>query len=61
MFSRALVSESRATDERGNPELEGDLLGKGDTGILFSVVLEICLGVLLLREELFVTGFILQL
>ena len=29
--------------ERGDPELEGYLLEKGDTEVLFSVVLEICL------------------
>ena len=35
------VSESRATDERGDPELEGYLLGRGETEVLFSSVLEI--------------------
>ena len=50
MFSRARVSESRATDERGDPELEGYLLEKGDTGVVFSVVLEICLGVVAPRR-----------
>ena len=45
MFSSAHVSESRATDEPGDPEDEGYLLEKGDTDVLFSVVLEVCLGV----------------
>ena len=44
MLSRARVSESRATDERGDPELVGYLLGKGDADVLFSVGLEMCLG-----------------
>ena len=42
MFSRARISESRATDERGDPEFEGYLPGPGDTEILFCSVLEIC-------------------
>ena len=50
VFSRARVSESRGTDERGDPEREGYLLGKGDTDALFSVVLEICLGVVAPRR-----------
>ena len=33
---------SRASDERGNPELEGSLLGRGDTEILFLSGLEVC-------------------
>ena len=41
VFSRARVSESRATDERDDPELEGYLLGKGHTELLFSSVLDI--------------------
>ena len=40
MFSRVRVLEYRATDNRGNPELEGNLLGRrGDTDVLFSSVL----------------------
>ena len=39
--ARARVSESRATDECGDPELEGYLLGQGDTEVLFSSVLDI--------------------
>ena len=50
MFSRARVSGSRATDEPGDPELEGYLLEKGDADVLFSVVLEICLGVVAPRR-----------
>ena len=42
MFSPARVSESRATEERGDPELEGYLLGRGDTEVLFDSVLDIC-------------------
>ena len=41
------VSESRATDERGDPELKGRLLGRGDTEVQFSSVLEICSAVVL--------------
>ena len=41
VFSRVRVSESHANDERGDPELEGYLLGSGDTELLFSSVLEI--------------------
>ena len=40
VFSRARVSESHAADERGDPELEGYLLRRGHTELLFSVVLE---------------------
>ena len=50
MLSRVRVSESRATDERGDHELEGSLLGKGDTDVLFFVALEICLGVVVPRS-----------
>ena len=42
VFSRARVSESRATDELGEPELEGSLPGRGDLEVLLSSVLEIC-------------------
>ena len=47
VFSRARVSESRAADERGDPELEGYLLGRGDKEVLCSSVLEICFAVVL--------------
>ena len=50
MFSSARVSKCRATDERADPELEGFLLVKGDTAVLFSVLLEICLGVVAPRR-----------
>ena len=59
VFSRARVSESRAADERGDRELEGYLLEKGDTGVIFLWSWK-WFSVLLLREELLVTGFILQ-
>ena len=41
------VSDSRATDERGVPELEGYLLGRGDTEVPFASVQEICFEVVL--------------
>ena len=41
VFSRPRVSESHATDERGDAELEGSLFGRGDTEFLFCSVLEI--------------------
>ena len=47
MFSHARVRESRATDDRGDVEHEGYLLGRGDTEVLFSSVLEICSAVVL--------------
>ena len=47
VFSRARVPESRATDERGDPELEGYLLGREDTEFLFSSVLDICFALVL--------------
>ena len=40
MFSRARISESRATDKLGDPELERSLPGRGDTEVLFSSLLE---------------------
>ena len=40
VFSRARVSESRATHKHGDPELEGYSLGRGDTDVLFFSVLE---------------------
>ena len=36
VFSRARISETRATDELGDPELEGSLPGRGDSEVLFS-------------------------
>ena len=36
VFSRARISESRATDDRSDPELEGSWLGREDTEVLFS-------------------------
>ena len=36
VFSRARILESRATDELGDPELEGSLPGRGDSEVLFS-------------------------
>ena len=60
VLSRARVSEFRATDDRGDPELERYLLGKKDTGVLFSLVLEVCLGDLASRRGFLLTGFILQ-
>ena len=50
VFSRARISESRATDECGEPELEVFLLGRGDTEVLFSLVLEICSAVVARRR-----------
>ena len=47
VLSRERVSESRATDERGLPQVEGYSLGAGDTEILFSSVVEICFDVVL--------------
>ena len=55
MFSRVLVSESRATDERGDPELEGYLLGGEDTEVLFSSVLDIRSAVVL-TDPVVLTG-----
>ena len=43
MLSRACISESRATDECREPELEGFFLGRGDTEVLVYLVLWICL------------------
>ena len=51
MFSRTRVSESRAPDERGDPELEGSSLARGDTEFLFSLVLEICFVVVAPRRD----------
>ena len=42
VFSRSRISESCATDERGDPELEGSLLGREDTEVLFFSVVDIC-------------------
>ena len=53
VFSRARVPESRATDERGAPELEGSSLGRGDTEVLFFSVLEICVAVVAQRRVFF--------
>lgn len=52
VFARTRVSESRATNDRGDPELQGSFLGVGDTEFLFSPVLEIGFAVrLLLYDE----------
>ena len=40
-LSCALVSESRGTDKRGDPELKGSLLGRADTKVLYYLVLNI--------------------
>ena len=40
----------RAPNERGGPELEGSLLGRGDTEVLFSLVLEVCFAVVAPRR-----------
>ena len=51
MFSRgARVPKSRATDERDDPELEGYLVRRGDTEVLFSSALEICFDVVAPRR-----------
>ena len=47
-----MCSPVGAYDERGDPELEGYLLGKGDTDVLFSMVLEIGSGVVAPRRAL---------
>ena len=47
VFSGARVSESSATDERGEPGLEGYVLGRGDVEVLLSSVLEICFAVVI--------------
>ena len=47
MFFRARVSESRATDERGNPELEGYSMGRGDSEVRLYSALEICFDIVL--------------
>ena len=59
VFSNARILESRATDELGDPELEGSLPGRGDTEVIFSSFLEIFVSLLLLREDLIVTDSIL--
>ena len=48
IFSRARVLESRATDERGEPGLEGYSLRRSDTEFLFFSILEFGLAVGLL-------------
>ena len=47
VFSRARILESRATDERSDPELGGSLLGRGDAEVSSSPVLFLFLFLLL--------------
>ena len=52
----ARLLESRTTDKRDDPELEAYLLGRRDTEVQSSAVLESYLVVVALRKELQVTG-----
>ena len=59
VFSRARVSGSRATDERGDPELEGYLLRGEETRTFYCLPSGKFGLLLLLCEDLLVTGSIL--